>query len=128
MHAVQYLKRAEDDLREFERVSSERAAAPPEDAPANETEPLRAQATLTAVYADRDEPSPPRELSAHDDDAVADVSENVVAGASDVERDFNFTSPPPPARTRTRGGQSPAPAPSQPREKRARTTPSRFAR
>ena len=122
------LKRADDDYREFQRVSSERAAAPPEDAPANETEPLRAQATLTAVYADRDEPSPPRELSAHDDDAVADVSENVVAGASDVERDFNFTSPPPPARTRTRGGQSPAPAPSQPREKRARTTPSRFAR
>jgi len=122
------LKRAEDDLREFERVSNERAAAPPEDAPANETEPLRAQATLTTVHADRDEPSPPRELSAHDDDALADVSENVVAGASDVERDFNFTSPPPPARTRSRGGQSPAPAPSQPREKRARTTPSRLAR
>ena len=119
---------AEADFAEFKRVSNERAAAPPEDARANETEPLSAQAALATVDADRDEPSPPRELHAHDDDAVVDVSENVVAGASDVERDFNFTSPPPPARTRTRGMQSPAPSPSQPREKRARTTPSRFAR
>jgi hypothetical protein len=135
-HAIQctpfniYEKRAvaEADWDKFNRVSNERAAAPPEDARANDTEPLSAQDALATVDADRDEPSPPRELRAHDDDAVVDVSENVVVGASEVERDFNFTSPPPPARTRTRGLQSPAPSPSQPREKRARTTPSRFTR
>jgi len=122
------LKRAEADLLEFERVSNERAVAPPEDAHANQTEPPSAQPTLATVDAHRDEPSPPRELHAHDDEALADESENVVAGASAVDREFNFASPPPRARTRTRGGQSPAAAPFEHREKRARTTPSRFAR
>jgi hypothetical protein len=123
------LKRAEDDLLEFERASNERAAAPRTDAPTNETEAPSAQATRRTVDADRDDQSPPRELHAHGEDAVADVRENVVPVASDVERDFNFTSPPPPARmrTRTRSGQSPASVPPERRDKRARTTPSRFA-